>query len=103
MGTTQLSEQRAAVDALAQLLRAFGHLPGACIGLSPVTPAQIDISVHDDLADFEAWREALAFPADGVERKMLPSSMLLAIEGQWAGAALQLSGFAPLVPAGGAS
>lgn len=97
MNAPTLAAQQAAADALAHIFRNFGHLPAADIQLGTVYLDQVRISVHDGLGDFETWREALGLSAEEVEHRELPSSMSLAVSGAYAGAAVQLIGFGPLL------
>jgi hypothetical protein len=57
--TPQLSEQGAAVLLLARIHQAFGHLPAAEFHVSSAYLGRLEISLHDDLDAFEAWRTAL--------------------------------------------
>jgi hypothetical protein len=91
-----LTIQQPALKALAAIALAFPHLPAAGIHLSTIYPDQIDVDLHDDLSDFEAWREALDIAPDAVERVELPSRMTLCVVGSFAGAEVFLHGYAPL-------
>lgn len=93
--THTLAAQQAALDAVAQLGRIHGHLPGATISLTDIWPSTVSISLDEHLDAFEAWREALGIPADAVEYTERPSGMNLKAEGSFAGATVELSGYAP--------
>lgn len=93
-----LAQQRPALGALAQMAGAFAHLPGAHLDISPTYPDQLTISVHDDLGAFEVWREALGITPDAVSYKALTSHMHIKAEGTFAGAAVELVGYAPALP-----
>lgn len=93
--------QHTAIAALGQISASLGHLPPADIAISPYTPGQLDVSVHDDLAGFEQWRAALGILANVVEYTERTHHMTLKAEGQFAGAVVELVGFAPLLPAAG--
>lgn len=90
-----VADQRPALAALDQIRRAFGHLPAATFGVSPIYPAQLDVSLHTNLGDFEAWREALGFPAATVKYRTQRDVCLLTITGPWGGATIELSGYGP--------
>jgi hypothetical protein len=94
-----LAVQRTALDALAQITAAFGHLPVACFSVGDVFPDQLCIDVHDDLDHFETWRTALGIPADTVDYSTTTLSMALKAYGSFGGAEVRLIGFAPLLPA----
>lgn len=91
-----VADQRPALAALDQIRRAFGHLPGATFGASPIYPAQLDVSLHTNLGDFEAWREALGFLAATVKYRTQRDVCLLTATGPWGGATIELSGYGPL-------
>jgi hypothetical protein len=94
-----LADQRRALEALAQIAAAFGHLPAACFDIGDVFPDRIDISVHDDLGAFEAWRVALGIPADAVEFGTMTNRTYLIGRGSFAGVAVKLTGYAAPLPA----
>jgi len=96
-----LAEQLPALDALAQITAAFAHLPAADFHLSRITHEQLDISLHDDLDAFEQWRAALGIPAETVDYQHRPgrAHMTLKASTTFAGATVELVGFAPALPA----
>lgn len=94
-----VAEQRVALAALAQLSAAFGHLPGAHFSLSTIFPNQVDISLHDGLNDFEPWREALGIPAEDVQIQSRKTAMNLKAVTTFAGAKVELVGYADPLPA----
>jgi hypothetical protein len=94
-----LAAQRPAVDALAQIAAAFGHLPAVCFDLGDIYPDRLDISVHDNLGHFEVWRCALGIAADAVEYGTFGSKMYLSGRGSFAGATVKLTGYAASLPA----
>lgn len=101
MSARTLQGQRAALVALAQIAEAFGHLPAADFNLSPITPDELTISVHDDLDGFERWRRALGIPTADVDHQQRPGCghMTLKATTAFAGAAVELIGFARALPA----
>lgn len=97
MTAQTFGDQLAALDALAQLTSAFGHLPPADVNLSPITPDELAISIHDDLSGFEQWRTALGIAAEDVDHSQRPgrSHMTLKATTTFAGATVELVGYAP--------
>jgi hypothetical protein len=91
-----VADQRPALIALEQIRRAFGHLPAATFGVSPICPAQLDVSLHTNLGDFEAWREALGFLAATVKYRTQRDVCLLTAAAPWGGATIVLDGYGPL-------
>ncbi|MFJ3962039.1 hypothetical protein [Streptomyces sp. NPDC090036] len=72
------------------------HLPAPCVSVSTVTPDLLELSFHDDLAGFEAWREALGIDPGSVSHRVHAhgGTRVLKAETQFAGAWLHLIGFA---------
>jgi hypothetical protein len=97
------ADQLPAADALAQITAAMGHLPPADFGLSPITPDRLDISIHDNLSGFEQWRAALGIAAADVEHQQRPRSAHMTLRGRttFAGATVELVGYAPALPVNG--
>ncbi|WP_411140267.1 hypothetical protein [Streptomyces sp. x-80] len=88
----------ATLDAAARLGRALGHLPGALIEVSNIYPDHIEVSVHDGLARFEQWREALDIPSTDIDyRDIGASRMRLQGRGAFAGVDVKLTGHAPAI------
>lgn len=94
-----LGSQRKATEAAATIARVFPHLPSAVIQVSPIIPGQLDISLHDNLDDFEAWRAALGILPEWVNQKAQPGAMRLVATGRFAGVEVALTGYAPLLEA----
>ncbi|OMI34416.1 hypothetical protein [Streptomyces sparsogenes] len=99
MAAGTLADQRKATEAAATIARVFGHLPPATFQVSSITPGQLDISLHDSLADFEAWRVALGMLPEWVDKRTQPSAMSLTARGRFAGVEVALIGYAPLLKA----
>lgn len=99
MAAGTLADQKKALDAAATIARVFPHLPGAAIQVSNIHPGQLDISVHDSLAAYEAWRAALGMLPEWVEQGTQPGSMVLTTKGRFAGVEVKLVGYAPLLEA----
>ena len=100
MAAGTLGSQKRAVDAAATISRVFPHLPAAVIQVSGVYPDRVNISLHDDLADFEAWRAALGILPEWVGQSGLTdTSQSLTGTGRFAGVEVVLTGYAPLLQA----
>jgi hypothetical protein len=97
------ADQLPAVDALAQITATMGHLPPADFGLSPITPDRLDISIHDNLDGFEQWRTALGIAAADVDHCQRPGRSHMTLRGRttFAGATVELIGYAPALPQNG--
>ncbi|WP_327703617.1 hypothetical protein OG530_19195 [Streptomyces decoyicus] len=90
-----LAAQAVALEAAAQLARALGHLPGATVTVDRIYPGQLCVGLHNGLGDFEAWREALGIPAaDVCLKEFRAGAMYLKATGKYAGAEIELTGFA---------
>ncbi|MEU5774285.1 hypothetical protein ABZ819_13490 [Streptomyces venezuelae] len=46
--------------ALRLLVLDFPDLPAPTVGLTPIYPERLELSLHDDLGSFEPWRNALS-------------------------------------------
>ncbi|MFJ1971843.1 hypothetical protein ACIO93_24550 [Streptomyces sp. NPDC087903] len=95
------------LDGLAVALRAlrllavdFGHLSAPCVDVSTHFPNRLALSFHDDLAGFEAWRDALSIVPDAVTHSTQNDgrTRVLKATADFAGAALKLTGFAEIIP-----
>lgn len=105
MTAKTFADQFPALGALAQMTAAFGHLPAADINISPLTPDEVTISVHDDLDGFERWRAALGIATADIDHQQRPgrSHMTLKAVATFGGATVELVGYAPaLASIGGA-
>ncbi|MCR8574701.1 hypothetical protein [Streptomyces sp. Isolate_219] len=97
---TTLATQMAALAAAEQLGRAHGYLPFARIEFSPYQPDVIQISLHENLGDFDQWRSALGIPHSAVDYKPNgPSRMYLQAAGEFAGVKVEITGFGTAVEA----
>ncbi|WP_460067131.1 hypothetical protein [Streptomyces sp. YKOK-I1] len=97
-----MSTETLTLDGLAVSLRVlrllavdFGRLPAPTIDVSPIFPDQLGLRFHDDLAGFEAWREALGIVPDNVDYREQGdcSTHVLKASVDYAGAVLELTGF----------
>lgn len=61
-----LDDLAAPLRALRLLAADFGHLSAPFVAVSTIYPDRLELSFHDDLAGFEAWREALGIPPEAV-------------------------------------
>ncbi|MFG2750064.1 hypothetical protein [Streptomyces xanthophaeus] len=96
-----------ALDAPLRVLRLFAseypHLPAPAVSVSTVYPELLELSFHDNLAGFEAWREALKLDPGSVSYHVHAHSgtRVLKAETTYAGAGLCLVGFAKIPTPGG--
>ncbi|WP_326729944.1 hypothetical protein [Streptomyces phaeochromogenes] len=102
------------LDDLAVPLRAlrlltvdFGHLPAPTVGISPIYPNRLDLSLHSGLPGFEAWREALGIAPEDVTYRVQSDgrTRVLRAIAAYAGAELELTGYGDVpapVPVGAA-
>lgn len=76
----------------------FGHLPAPALRAGTVYPDRLELSFHDDLASFEAWREALGIAPDAVAHSTQSDgeTRVLKATADFAGAVLVLTGFADI-------
>ncbi|EPH46394.1 hypothetical protein ABT390_26010 [Streptomyces aurantiacus] len=85
----------------------FGHLAAPSVQVSTIYPNRLDLTFHDDLPGFEAWRAALGISPDAVTYgEQTHRTRILRAQAEYAGAVVNLTGFADIVvPAtvGGAS
>jgi phosphoribosylformimino-5-aminoimidazole carboxamide ribonucleotide (ProFAR) isomerase len=75
------------------------NLPALHVHLSPHQGGRVDLSIHDDLGSFEAWREALGIDPSAVRRNLQSGdmTMVLTAHGEVEGTKVQLTGYAPNV------
>jgi hypothetical protein len=94
-----VADQRRALDFLIQLAGRFPNLPPLHVNLMGHTPDKLHLYLHDDLADFEAWRQALGIPGESISCGPLSTDkMQLAGRGTFDGIDIELHGFAPALP-----
>ncbi|WP_217185272.1 hypothetical protein [Streptomyces sp. AC495_CC817] len=107
--TLTLDGLTAALRALRLLVTDFGHLPAPTVRVSPIYPDRLELSLHSGLPDFEAWREALGIPADGITCHVQGDgrTRVLRTVAAYAGAELELIGYgdvdAPVLMEAGAA
>lgn len=88
---SQVKDQGSQILLLAQLLREYPDLPAVEFHFSTIYN-RLDISVHDDLLAFEAWRVALGLGEP--EPASYADSSWLKTEGRFADAGVYLVGYA---------
>ncbi|MFI8989419.1 hypothetical protein ACIG63_31210 [Streptomyces antimycoticus] len=95
-----LDELAVPLRALRLLAADFGHLPAPCTRVSTIYPNQLELSFHDTLTDFEAWREALGIAPDAVDCREQGGgcTRALSLTTDYVGAELRLVAYAD-VPA----
>ncbi|GGT54268.1 hypothetical protein [Streptomyces purpureus] len=74
----------------------FGHLPAPAVHLSGIFPNRLELSLHDDLAEFETWRDALGIAPDAVKHSTQSDgrTRVLKASVEYAGAELELVAYA---------
>lgn len=70
MSAPTMSGLSAAVTVLASLMTRFPDLPAVDVHVSTIFPDQVELSAHNDLGAFEAWREALGIDPGAVVHKI---------------------------------
>ncbi|MGW3518599.1 hypothetical protein [Streptomyces hydrogenans] len=98
MNALTLADLAAPLTALIALDAKFPHLPAPHVDMSPIFPNRLRLSCHDDLSVFEAWREALNIDPDAVVHCVQGGggTLVLKVHGRFAGADIELVGFAPV-------
>jgi hypothetical protein len=84
--------------ALMRLLAAdHPALPAPHVGISAHYPHRLNLSIHGDLAAFEAWREALGVAPEAVRRNTQSGGMTLVLTASAtiADAHVELIGYSP--------
>lgn len=102
--TAQLSEPRIAqfgghepaIEALAELVQMFRHLPKPYVTLTR-SIARLGLQL-DSPSEFEQWRTALQIAPDTVDAKKSESDAWLAANGVFRGIEVRLTGFGLVLP-----
>ena len=96
--TLTLDDLPLPLRALRLLATDFGHLPVPHMWVSPIYPEHLKLAFHDDLAHFEAWREALGIAPDAVTHGTQSEGhvRVLKTSVEYAGATLELVGYADI-------
>ncbi|MFJ3775020.1 hypothetical protein ACIPX0_25325 [Streptomyces sp. NPDC090075] len=77
----------------------FGHLPAPMLDVTTIYPDRLRLAFHDDLADFEAWRQALGIAPDAVEHGTQGpdgGTRVLKASVEYAGAVVELVAYADI-------
>ncbi|MEU5191138.1 hypothetical protein AB0G83_28940 [Streptomyces klenkii] len=102
MSASTLAELKAPLLVLRLLSAEFGHLPAPHVLVSAIFPDLLELSFHDDLAAFEAWREALGMLPEAVNVHELESGRsVLTAEMDYGGARVRLTGYGRIVASAG--
>ncbi|MFH9668943.1 hypothetical protein ACH4LQ_27385 [Streptomyces globisporus] len=98
MSTPTMSGLSPAVTDLASLMARFPDRPAVDDHLSTIFPDQVELSAHDDLAVFEAWREALSIDPGAVVHKVQSrgTTRVLDAHAVFTGVRLRLVGYAEI-------
>ncbi|WP_405408433.1 hypothetical protein [Streptomyces decoyicus] len=102
MITLTLDAMSAPLLALRLFSAEYPHLPAPCLDVSTVYPDRLTLSFHDDLAAFEAWRDALGIAAESITHHVQCDgrTQVLEAKADYAGAQLHLVGYAKVSAAG---
>ncbi|MPY63701.1 hypothetical protein [Streptomyces spongiae] len=104
-----LDDLAVSLRALRLLAADFGHLPAPMVDVSTIWPDRLKLAFHYDLADFEAWREALGIAADTVDhgtQGVGDRTRVLKTSVEYAGAMVELVAYADMpdpAPSGAAA
>ncbi|MET8249360.1 hypothetical protein ABZV31_36325 [Streptomyces sp. NPDC005202] len=73
----------------------FGHLAAPAVRVTTIWPDRLELEFHDDLAGFEAWRDALRITPDAVTHSTQSGgrTRVLRTVAEYAGAKLELVGY----------
>ncbi|MFF5980894.1 hypothetical protein ACFY78_18815 [Streptomyces olindensis] len=93
---TLFEEQAPVVEALAALVRMFGHLPKPYITLNRFSTA-LGLQL-DSPSAFEQWRTALQVAPDAVDSRSSENDAWLCADGVFRGVAVRLTGFGLVLP-----
>ncbi|MGG7574749.1 hypothetical protein [Streptomyces sirii] len=95
MSTLTMNDLAAPLRALRLLTADFPDLPAVNVDVSRHYPGRLELSCHDDLGTFEAWREAVGIPPESVTYKEQSAgcTRVLRAATDYAGVHLSLVGF----------
>ncbi|WP_410535460.1 hypothetical protein [Streptomyces sp. KL2] len=106
MTTSALSlrELGAPLRALRLLATEHPHLPAPCVTVTDVYPDRLELALHDDLAAYEAWREALGIAPGSVAcgEQSGGRTRVLTASVDYAGARVRLVGYSRTAATAGA-
>jgi hypothetical protein len=94
-GNLTLDDLVMPVRVLRLLAADFGHLPAPTVGISPIYPDRLELSLHSGLPGFEAWREALDIAPEDVNYRVQGDgrTRVLRSTAAYAGVELELIGY----------
>ncbi|MFJ8990530.1 hypothetical protein ACIRQH_09165 [Streptomyces sp. NPDC102279] len=82
--------------ALRTLAAEYGDLPTPTVGITPIFPERLDLSLHNGLGEFESWRLALDIRPEHVElREQSGDTWTLRGTAPYAGAEIHLIAYGP--------
>ncbi|MGY4968478.1 hypothetical protein ACWGCC_04505 [Streptomyces nigrescens] len=95
MSTPTLSALGAPLLVLRMFSAEYPHLPAPRLDVSTIYPDLLTLSFHNDLAGFEAWRDALGIAAESVSHHVQCDGRTRVLEAKadYAGARLHLVGY----------
>ncbi|MEU1408523.1 hypothetical protein ABZ471_40610 [Streptomyces sp. NPDC005728] len=90
-----LADLSVPLRALRLLAVDFGHLAAPAAHVTPIWPDRLELDFHDDLAGFEAWRDALGIAPDAVTHGTQSDgrTRVLRTMTEYGGAKLELIGY----------
>ncbi|WP_433340615.1 hypothetical protein [Streptomyces sp. CA-253872] len=97
MSGIRVKDLGVALTALRLLALDHPELPAPSADVSTVFPDRLRLAFHENLADFEAWREALGLASEAVELRLwgrVSGSLCGSVP--YAGATVELIGFLQL-------
>jgi hypothetical protein len=103
MSSPTLASLNAPLLALRVFCAEFAHLPAPTLGVSTIFPDLLELSFHDNLAGFEAWRVALGLAPECVSYHEHSGgrTRVLTAQAGYAGAQVRLLGYAEIPARGG--
>ncbi|MCZ0980246.1 hypothetical protein O1L60_18090 [Streptomyces diastatochromogenes] len=98
MRARTLADLSAPLMALRLLATEFPDLPALALDISTIYPDRLTMSVHDDHAGFEAWREALNITPESVVHDVQGGgrTRVLSARTDFAGAVVELVGYSQI-------
>lgn len=86
-----LADLSVPLRALRTLAAEYGDLPTPTVGITPIYPERLDLSLHNGLGEFEVWRKALDIRPEQVEfREQCGDTWVLKAFVPYAGAEVRL-------------
>ncbi|MEU9284154.1 hypothetical protein AB0D57_05355 [Streptomyces sp. NPDC048275] len=95
-GLSTLAGLSVPMRALGALAAECGNLPAPTVGLTPIFPERLELSLHNGLGEFEVWRVALGVRPDQVEfGEQAGDTWVLKAFAPYAGAEVRLIAYGP--------